>query len=203
MEIVALPMTKEKRNADEKSAHPGRIVRHDCLEPLGLSVTEGAEVLGVSRQTLNNVIHGKSGISPEMAIRLSKAFGSTPETWLRMQLAYDLALARKDESKIKVRRVAVPRNSRPVRPLPMSLFQVIVLADCARVGGTAACSSSAHVVVAEKVMGLDPSSPPMTLLLVMLHTGTMFAVIVYFWRQWRELTSRVEPLSRSPRVSLS
>ena len=88
-------------------AHPGRIVRHDCLEPLGLSVTAGAEVLGVSRQTLNNVIHGKSGISPEMAIRLTKAFGSTPETWLRMQLAYDLAQARKHESKIKVRRVRV------------------------------------------------------------------------------------------------
>jgi antitoxin HigA-1 len=90
-------------------AHPGRIVRHDCLEPLGLSVTEGADVLGVSRQTLNNVIHCKSGISPEMAIRLSKAFGSTPETWLRMQLAYDLAQARKDESKIKVRRVRMLR----------------------------------------------------------------------------------------------
>jgi antitoxin HigA-1 len=66
-----------------------------CLEPLGLSVTEGAKVLGVTRQTLNNVIKGKSGISPEMAIRLSKAFGSTPETWLRMQLACDLAQARK------------------------------------------------------------------------------------------------------------
>jgi addiction module HigA family antidote len=85
--------------------HPGRSIRNACLEPLGLSVTEGAEALGVSRQTLNNVIHGKSGISPEMAIRLSKAFGSTPETWLRMQLAYDLAQARKNESKIKVRRV--------------------------------------------------------------------------------------------------
>ena len=85
-------------------AHPGRIVRSGCLEPLRLSVTQGAEILGVSRQTLNNVIHGKSGISPEMAIRLSKAFGSTPETWLRMQLAYDLAQARKDESRIKVRR---------------------------------------------------------------------------------------------------
>jgi addiction module HigA family antidote len=84
--------------------HPGRIVRHDCLEPLGLSVTEGAKVLGVTRQALNNVVNGKSGISPEMAIRLAKAFGSTPETWLRMQLAYDLATARKDESKIKVRR---------------------------------------------------------------------------------------------------
>ena len=85
-------------------AHPGRSVRNAGLEPLGLSVTEGAEILGVSRQTLNNVIHGKSGISPQMAIRLSKAFGSTPETWLRMQLAYDLSQARKEESKIKVRR---------------------------------------------------------------------------------------------------
>src|SRR5208283_2452472 len=84
--------------------HPGRSIRTACLEPLGLSVTDGAEALGVSRQTLNNVVNGKSGISPEMAIRLSKAFGSTPETWLRMQLAYDLAAARKNESKIKVRR---------------------------------------------------------------------------------------------------
>jgi addiction module HigA family antidote len=84
--------------------HPGRIVRHDCLEPLGLSVTEGARVLGVTRQALNNVVNGKAAISPEMAIRLAKAFGSTAETWLRMQLAYDLAAARKDESKIKVRR---------------------------------------------------------------------------------------------------
>jgi antitoxin HigA-1 len=85
-------------------AHPGRIVKTACLEPLGLSVTEAADVLGVTRQTLNNVIHGKSGISPQMAIRLSKAFGSTPEAWLRMQLAYDLAQARKGEGKIKVRR---------------------------------------------------------------------------------------------------
>lgn len=87
--------------------HPGHSIRTACLEPLGLSVTEGSKALGVSRQTLNNVIHGKSGISPQMAIRLSKAFGSTPETWLRMQLAYDLAQARKHESKIKVRRLNV------------------------------------------------------------------------------------------------
>ena len=91
-------------------AHPGRIVRSGCLDPLGLSVTEGARILGVSRQTLNNVIHGRSGVSPQMAIRLSKAFGSTPETWLRMQLAYDLAAARKDESKIKVRRQYVSQE---------------------------------------------------------------------------------------------
>jgi addiction module HigA family antidote len=90
--------------------HPGRIVRHDCLEPLGLSVTAGAKILGVTRQTLNNVVNGKSGISPEMAIRLTKAFGSTAETWLRMQLAYDLAAARKDESRIKVRRQHVPQE---------------------------------------------------------------------------------------------
>ena len=86
-------------------AHPGRSIRNACLEPLGLSVTQGAEILGVTRQALNNVINGKSGISPEMAIRLSKAFGSTPETWLRMQLAYDLAQARKNEAGIKVKRL--------------------------------------------------------------------------------------------------
>ncbi len=86
-------------------AHPGRSIRNACLEPLGLSVTEGAEILGVTRQALNNVVNGKSGISPEMAIRLSKAFGSTPETWLRMQLAYDLAQARKDAARIKVKRL--------------------------------------------------------------------------------------------------
>ena len=87
--------------------HPGRIVRQDCLEALGLSVTEGAKVLGVTRQALNNIVNGKSGISPEMAIRLTKAFGSTPETWLGIQIAYDLAAARKHENKIKVRRQRV------------------------------------------------------------------------------------------------
>ena len=86
--------------------HPGKIVRHACLEPLGLSVTEGAKVLGVSRQALNNVVNGKAGISPELALRLTKAFGSTAETWLQMQVAYDLAQARKYESKIKVKRYA-------------------------------------------------------------------------------------------------
>ena len=84
--------------------HPGRSIRSACLEPLGLSVTEGAKVLGLTRQALNNVVNGTSGIGPEMAIRLTKAFGSTEETWLRMQLAYDLAAARKYASKIKIRR---------------------------------------------------------------------------------------------------
>ncbi len=90
--------------------HPGRIVRSACLEPLGLSVTAGAKVLGVTRQTLTKVVNGKSGISAEMATRLAKAFGSTADIWVRMQASYDLAQARKDESKIKVRRQHVPQE---------------------------------------------------------------------------------------------
>jgi antitoxin HigA-1 len=75
--------------------YPGQSIKCDCLDPLGLSVTEGAKVLGVTRQALSNVINGKSGISAEMAIRLSKAFGGSAEVWLRMQTAYDLAQAKK------------------------------------------------------------------------------------------------------------
>jgi addiction module HigA family antidote len=86
--------------------HPGEHIRHDCIEPLGLSITAAAEALGVARQTLNNVINGKSGISPEMAIRLSKAFGGSPDVWLAMQMAYDLAQAQKNASLIKVKRLA-------------------------------------------------------------------------------------------------
>jgi addiction module HigA family antidote len=90
--------------------HPGQIVSHDCLEPLGLSVTAGAKALGVSRQALNNIVSGKSGVGPEMAIRLTKTFGSTAETWLRMQLAYDLAAVRRDESTIKLQRQHIPQE---------------------------------------------------------------------------------------------
>jgi antitoxin HigA-1 len=85
--------------------HPGLSVRHDCLEPLGLSIAEGAKALGVTRQAMNNLVSGKAGISAEMAIRLEKAFGGGAETWLRMQSAYDLAQAEKRARKIKVRRV--------------------------------------------------------------------------------------------------
>jgi addiction module HigA family antidote len=81
--------------------HPGRIVREDCLVPLGLTVTDGARILGVTRQALNNLVNGKSGVSPEMAVRLAKAFGSDAETWLRMQLNYDLAQVREDEIQVK------------------------------------------------------------------------------------------------------
>jgi antitoxin HigA-1 len=81
--------------------HPGRIVRDECLEPLGLTVTGGARVLGVSRQALNNLVNEKAAISAEMAVRLAKVFGSTAETWLRMQVAHDLA--RIAESSIHVK----------------------------------------------------------------------------------------------------
>lgn len=88
-----------------KPPHPGQSVRYDCLKPLGLSVTEAAKVLGVTRQALNNLVNGKSGISPEMAIRLDKGFGGGAETWLRLQMAFDLAQVRKREKQIVVRRV--------------------------------------------------------------------------------------------------
>ena len=93
--------------------HPGLTVRHDCLESLGLTVTEGAKILGVTRQALNNLVNGRSGISPEMALRLSKAFGSSPETWLGMQLDYDLARARLHEDRIQVERVPRHLHNQP------------------------------------------------------------------------------------------
>src|SRR5450432_708716 len=83
--------------------HPGKSVCKLCLEPSRLSVAEGAQVLGVTRQSLSSLIHGKTGISPEMAIRLSKAFGSNPEKWIAMQAAYDLAQALRSEKRIRVR----------------------------------------------------------------------------------------------------
>ena len=86
--------------------HPGLSVRHDCLEPLGISVTDAAAHLGVSRKHLSDVINGHSGISPEMAIRLDKAFGSGASTWYQLQAAYDLAQAMKKADRIEVKRVA-------------------------------------------------------------------------------------------------
>jgi len=85
--------------------HAGLSVRHDCLEPLGLSVAEGAKVLGVTRQAMNNLVSAKAGISAEMAIRLEKAFGAGTETWLRTHAAYDLAQAEKHAGKIKNRKI--------------------------------------------------------------------------------------------------
>ena len=86
--------------------HPGDSVRRDCLDPLGLSVTDAAKALGVTRQALNNLVNGKSGVSPEMAIRLDKAFGGGADVWLGLQMDYDLAHAMKHAGAIKVRRLA-------------------------------------------------------------------------------------------------
>ncbi len=85
--------------------HPGGIVRRQCLEPLGLSVTRAARHLGVARQSLSELVNERSAISLEMAVRLSKAFGSTPETWLGLQMAHDLWLARSRIDNIKVERI--------------------------------------------------------------------------------------------------
>ncbi|MDY7092472.1 MAG: HigA family addiction module antitoxin [Acidobacteriota bacterium] len=87
--------------------HPGLSVRINCLEPLGLSVSQGAKVLGVSRTTLSRLINGKAGISPEMAIRLSKAFGSSPGMWIRLQAAYDIAQAQAKADEIHVERYSL------------------------------------------------------------------------------------------------
>ncbi|MCH7633949.1 MAG: HigA family addiction module antidote protein [Proteobacteria bacterium] len=84
--------------------HPGRLVKSAGLETVGLTVTEGAKVLGVSRPTLSSLINATAGISPEMAIRLEKAFGGTADAWPRMQAAFDLAQARRGESAIEVGR---------------------------------------------------------------------------------------------------
>ncbi len=86
--------------------HPGLSVRHDCLEPLGLTVTATASKLGVSRKQMSDIVNCHSGISPEMAIRLDKAFGGGADTWYRLQASYDLAQAKKKAGRIKVKRVA-------------------------------------------------------------------------------------------------
>ena len=85
--------------------HPGVLVA-ECLADLGLSVAEAAKGLGITRQQLHNVIAGRSSVTPEMAIRFEKAFGSTADTWLRMQLNYDLAQMRKKEGNIVVAKLA-------------------------------------------------------------------------------------------------
>jgi len=82
--------------------HPGHSIKDACLEPLNLSVTEGAKRLGVARPTLSRVINGYAGVSPEMALRLEKMGWGRAEAWLRMQLAYDLAQAREITGKVKV-----------------------------------------------------------------------------------------------------
>lgn len=90
--------------------HPGEVLRELCLEPLGISVTEASAALGVSRKTLSAILNGRAGISPEMAIRLSVAFETTPESWLNQQMQYDLWMAMKQAGKLKVRKLDEART---------------------------------------------------------------------------------------------
>jgi addiction module HigA family antidote len=85
--------------------HPGEVLRELCLEPLGLSVTAAAEALGVARKTLSAILNGRSGISPEMAIRLGKAFNTTPESWLNQQVQYDLWEAERNAKELRVKKL--------------------------------------------------------------------------------------------------
>ena len=83
--------------------HPGEVLRELCLEPLGLTVAEAAKALGVARKTLSAILNGRSGISPEMAIRLGKAFNTSAESWLTQQVHYDLWQAERRSPKLKVK----------------------------------------------------------------------------------------------------
>jgi len=83
--------------------HPGEIIHALCIAPLGLTVTQAAQGLGVTRKTLSQLLNGRAGISPEMAVRLSKAFGRNPESWLALQSQYDLAQISQSVKKIKIK----------------------------------------------------------------------------------------------------
>jgi len=85
--------------------HPGEVLRELCLEPLELTITDAAAALGVSRKTLSAILNCRAGISPEMALRLSIAFDTTPESWLNQQSQYDLWVARQESPKMKVQKL--------------------------------------------------------------------------------------------------
>lgn len=85
--------------------HPGGLVLRQCITPLGLTITDAAAALGVRRTTLSELVNGKRGISPEMAVRLSKVFGGSAESWLTQQAQYDLAQV--DAERIKLRRLVM------------------------------------------------------------------------------------------------
>jgi len=86
--------------------HPGEIIKELCLDPLGMTVTEAAEGLGLSRKTLSSIINGRAGISPEMAVRLSIAFETSAESWLSQQSQFDLWLAEQNRDSLRVRKLS-------------------------------------------------------------------------------------------------
>ncbi len=85
--------------------HPGEVIRAFCLEPLGITVTDAAKALGVSPKALSELLNGKTGVSPEMALRLSIAFDTTPESWLTQQMHYDLCRAEKKRKSLHVEKL--------------------------------------------------------------------------------------------------
>jgi len=102
--IISITTNKgEKTMLMHTPPHPGELIRDICLEPLDLNVTEAAKGLGVTRKTLSSLLNGHSNVSPMMAIRLSKAFGGSPESWLTHQLYFDLWQAQKKSLKLKVK----------------------------------------------------------------------------------------------------
>lgn len=98
-------MRTTTRDPNRQPTHPGEIIKLDCMEPLALSVTDAAKHLGVTRQALSELVNERTGVSVDMSIRLSKAFGAAPEFWLRMQMAYDLWRARERAAEINVERI--------------------------------------------------------------------------------------------------
>jgi antitoxin HigA-1 len=96
MLIMSIPTERNQPMTMKNPPHPGLVVLQECIEPSGLTITQSAEALGVTRNTLSELVNGKRGISPEMAVRLSKVFGGNAESWLVQQAQYDLAHVRAD-----------------------------------------------------------------------------------------------------------
>ena len=98
---MSITTDRNKLMTMKNPPHPGVVVLQECIEPLGLSITDAAAALGVTRNTLSELVNGKRGISPEMAVRLAKVFGGTEDGWLVQQAQYELAQVRRDRIKLK------------------------------------------------------------------------------------------------------
>jgi addiction module HigA family antidote len=98
---MSITIDRKQHMTMKNPPHPGIVVLHECIEPLGLTITDAAVALGVTRNTLSELVNGKRGISPEMAVRISTVFGGTEEGWLVQQAQYDLAQVRRERLKLK------------------------------------------------------------------------------------------------------
>jgi len=98
---MSITTERNKPMVMKNPPHPGLVVLQECVEPLGLTITDAAKALGVTRHTLSELVKGKRGITPEMAVRLSRVFGGSEQGWLVQQAQYDLAQVRRDRIKLK------------------------------------------------------------------------------------------------------